>query len=76
MSPLLIAGIALLAGACVNWMISGPLSRFVARTRPYTKPGDDVDAYRKRKLTGIRTIGVGWAIMGLGICILSIIQGK
>lgn len=76
MSPVAIAGLALLVGGGGMWALSGPMARFAAKTRPFPKPGSDPEAYRKRKLLIVRFVATAWAIMGVGFLVYSVMQGK
>ncbi|SDS93730.1 hypothetical protein SAMN04489743_1256 [Pseudarthrobacter equi] len=76
MSSIAIAGLAVLAVGGFLWMLSGRMARFGARTRPFPRPGSDPEAYRKRTLAIVRFVATAWVIMGFGLLVYSVAQGK
>ncbi len=69
MSPLLIAGLAVIALGIFVWMISNPLARFAAQSKTYLKPSLDQERSRRRTVIWVRTIGSLQALFGVGIII-------
>jgi hypothetical protein len=69
MTPLLIAGLAVIAVGIFAWAISVPLARYGARSRAYLQPGLDQQREQRRSVIWIRSVGSLQALFGLGIVI-------
>lgn len=75
MTPVLIAGLVVLAAGIFGWLISKRLARIAGRSHPFLATDTDRIRFQKRQLFLIRITGSSLALFGLGLSIFGLVNG-
>lgn len=69
-------GILFIALGAFCWAMSGILSRIASSSYAYLRPGRNKDDFRRKNSLATRILGTFFILVGIGVLIYTLFQGR